>query len=285
MPLLSVKNLRKEYPGFCLDNVSFSLEEGSIMGFIGRNGAGKTTTIKAMLNLIPRDGGEVLLDEVDFFANENRCKQEVGLVMGAFDCYPTRTLGAIAAAARPFYPNWDEAAYRGYLTAFSLEEGKKVKELSAGMQVKFALALALSHGARLLILDEPTSGLDPVSREELLDIFRRLMEQGDKSILFSTHVISDLEKCADAITYIQGGQVLASQDLISFREEHLLVAGEAAQLPEKLPYLLGFKQSAFGFTGLIARQEAPRFCDCRLAPADLESIMLYREAKHEAPTV
>ena len=287
MPLLDVRNLEKRYPTFTLDKVSFSLEPGYIMGFIGRNGAGKTTTMKAMLNLIHRDGGEVYINNRSFFENEKACKEEIGFVMGEFDCYKTATLQKITDVTRRFYPAWDEAAYRGYLKRFSLEEEKKVKELSAGMRVKYALALALSHDAKLLILDEPTSGLDPVSRDDLLDVFRTVIEDGTRSILFSTHIISDLEKCADYITYIKGGRILASTDVDTFRESYRLVAGDREHLEVRRPKLIGCKEHAFGFTGLIRAEDAPAFAACQIAPADLESIMIYTEQEdgHEEPSL
>ena len=172
MTLLDVRGLEKRYPTFTLDKVSFSLEPGYIMGFIGRNGAGKTTTMKAMLNLIHRDGGEVFINGKSFFENERACKADIGFVMGEFDCYKSSSLKKITDVTRRFYPEWDEEVYESYLRRFALEENKKVKELSAGMRVKYALSLALSHNAKLLILDEPTSGLDPVSRDDLLDVFR-----------------------------------------------------------------------------------------------------------------
>ena len=277
MPLLDVRNLEKHYPAFTLDKVSFSLEPGYIMGFIGRNGAGKTTTMKAMLNLIHRDGGEVYVNGRSFFENEKACKAEIGFVMGEFDCYKNATLKKITDVTRRFYPAWDETAYRGYLKRFALAENKKVKELSAGMRVKYALALALSHDAKLLILDEPTSGLDPVSRDDLLDVFRTVIEDGTRSILFSTHIISDLEKCADYITYIKGGKVLASADVVSFRESYRLVSGPREHLEMRRPKLIGCKEHAFGFTGLIRAEDAPAFAACQIAPADLESIMIYTE--------
>lgn len=277
MKILEVTDLTKRYESFLLDSVSFSLEPGYIMGFIGRNGAGKTTTIKAMLNLIHKDGGEVLINGKPFLENETACKKEIGFVMGEFDCYKKSSLRRITEVTKRFYEDWDDEAYRGYLTRFSLDENKKISELSAGMRVKYALTLALSHHAKLLILDEPTSGLDPVSRDDLLDVFRSVIEDGTRSILFSTHIISDLEKCADYITYIKGGKILASTDVETFRGEYLLCSGERAQLEEKRPYLIGAKVHAFGFTGLIRAQDAVYFTDCKTAPADLESIMIYTE--------
>ena len=287
MKLLDVRELTKRYPTFTLDRVSFSLEPGYIMGFIGRNGAGKTTTMKAMLNLIHRDGGEVYINGKSFFENERACKGEIGFVMGEFDCYRNATLKKITDVTRRFYPEWDEKTYEGYLARFALVEDKKVKELSAGMRVKYALALALSHNAKLLILDEPTSGLDPVSRDDLLDVFRAIIEDGSRSILFSTHIISDLEKCADYITYIKGGKILASADVITFRESYRLVSGDREHLEVRRPLLIGCKEHAFGFTGLIRAKDEGAFASCRIAPADLESIMIYTEQEdgHEAASL
>ncbi len=277
MNLLEVRDLTKRYERFTLDRVSFSLEPGYIMGFIGRNGAGKSTTMKAMLNLIHKDGGEVWIDGHNFAAEEMLCKCKIGFVMGEFNCYQKSTLANITEVTRRFYKEWDETAYRGYLERFSLDERKKVSELSAGMRVKYALALALSHNAKLLILDEPTSGLDPVSRDDLLEVFRGVIADGTRSILFSTHIISDLEKCADYITYIKNGKILASTDVDSFRASFRLVAGEREQLEAKRPYLIGCKPHAFGFNALIHAADAAQFADCRVAPADLESIMIYTE--------
>ena len=277
MNLLEVDSLRKEYPSFTLDDVSFSLEPGYIMGFIGRNGAGKTTTMKAMLNLIHRDGGSVMINGIDFYENENACKQQIGFVMGEFNCYTHSKLSVIADVAKRFYDEWDEKAYKRFLERFELDERKKVSELSAGMRVKFALALGLSHNARLLILDEPTSGLDPVSRDDLLDVFRSVIEDGSRSILFSTHIISDLEKCADRILYIKKGKILAEDDVESFKSKYLLVAGDGGSVEAYAPYLIGYKRGAFGFTGLIRSEDAGRFAGMRTAPADLESIMIYTE--------
>jgi ABC-2 type transport system ATP-binding protein len=284
MNVLEVQGLCKTYPGFRLDNVGFSVAPGSIMGFIGRNGAGKTTTMKAMLNLIRRDGGKVLLDGVDFMDDEAGCKRRIGFVNGGFECYKKSKLSVVTDVTRRFYPEWDEAAYRRYLDRFALDENKKVGELSAGMRVKYALALALSHNAELLILDEPTSGLDPVSRDDLLDLFREIIEDGQVSILFSTHIISDLEKCADYITYIKGGKILCSTDVETFKDAYRLVSGEAEDLPKYRDRLTGYRAHAFGFTGLMRREDAETAEGLKIAPADMESIMIYTEKEdgHES---
>ena len=232
MSVLCVQGLKKHYTGFALKDISFSLPQGRIMGLIGRNGAGKTTTLKSILNMVHPDDGTVKMFGLDFMENEVRCKQDIGVVFGEIDFYQQKTLGAITSVTKRFYPRWDETAYEKYMRAFGLSPQKRVRELSSGMKVKYMLALALSHNARLLILDEPTSGLDPVSRDDLLDLFRKLVEDGSRSILFSTHITSDLEKCADDITYIKDGALLKSAEKGEFIRsfQGLREPGESGEL-------------------------------------------------------
>ena len=229
---LSVKTLSKRYQNFHLQDVSFSLEQGRIMGLIGKNGAGKTTTLKSILNMVKPDAGEITMFGRDFQKDEQSCKQEIGVVFGGIDFYNHKRLSSITEVTRRFYPNWDETAYQKYLTMFELVPSKRVKELSSGMKVKYMLSLALSHKAKLLILDEPTSGLDPVSRDDLLGLFREIVKDGERSILYSTHITSDLEKCADDITYIKDGQLVKSADKTTFINsfKHLRTSGETGPL-------------------------------------------------------
>ena len=215
MAVLEVEGLCKRYPAFLLDHVSFSLERGRIMGLIGRNGAGKTTTLKSIFNLVHPDSGSIRLLGLSMPADEREIKRHIGYAGGAINYYQRKKIRDIAAVTSTFYDDWDDGAYRRYLKAFSLDENKTPLELSEGMRVKFSLTLALSHRAELLILDEPTSGLDPVSRDEVLDIFKALRDKG-LSIHFSTHITSDLDKCADAITYIRSGKVLASRPMDAY---------------------------------------------------------------------
>lgn len=214
--VLRVQGLCKRYPEFSLEDVSFSLAPNHIMGLIGKNGAGKSTTLKSILNMVSPERGHVEMFQTDFYAHEKACKQRIGVVFGGIDFYPLKKLSAITAVTRTFYADWNQAQYQKYIQRFALDERKKFKELSNGMKVKYLLALALSHHAELLILDEPTSGLDPVSREELLHSFRQIVKHENCSILFSTHITSDLDKCADDITYIQNGRVLESADKATF---------------------------------------------------------------------
>ncbi|MDO4342547.1 MAG: ABC transporter ATP-binding protein [Eubacteriales bacterium] len=276
MALLEVEGLTKRYPGFTLDSVSFRLETGYIMGFIGRNGAGKTTTLKSMLGLVHADAGSVRIDGTEYREDEHLAKQKLGVAFGGVDYYPRARLSDIARVTRRFYEAWDETQYRALLQRFQLDEKKRVRELSQGMKVKFSLALALSHNAKLLLLDEPTGGLDPVSREELIELLQHIVEDGEHSILFSTHITSDLEKCADYITYIRGGRIAASTDLDSFKSEYRLVRGTRAQLTEPLVQkFIGARKNAFGFTALAKAEDAAAMVGLEIAPADLESIMIY----------
>lgn len=229
--VLQVQGLRKNYPAFTLSEVSFSLEAGRIMGFIGRNGAGKTTTLKSILGLVHPDAGEIRYFGLPL-PKRTADQEQIGYAAGGTSYYQRRRVGEIARMTASFYPGWDDAAYRNYLRRFSLDESKCLRELSEGMKVKFLLTLALSHHAKLLLLDEPTSGLDPVSREELLEIFLRLAEEG-VAILFSTHITSDLEKCADDITYIQKGEILATGPIGEFQQSYRLIRRQGGLTAEQ----------------------------------------------------
>jgi len=163
------------------------------MGFVGRNGAGKTTTIKSMFNIVHPDSGTVLFNGAPFLDHELENKQKLSILLGGIDYYPKTKLKTLSKVTKRFYKDWDETKYALLLKRFSLDENKRVQELSAGMKVKYSLAIALSHHANVLVLDEPTSGLDPISRDELLEIFEKLVDEEKVSILFSTHITSDLE--------------------------------------------------------------------------------------------
>ncbi len=227
MSIAEVRCLRKNYPSFSLKDISFSIEKGRITGFIGRNGAGKTTTIKSMLNLIHPDGGEIDYFGRPLAGNEMDIKKHIGYSTGTVNWYPRKKICDIVDIVRKFYDTWDSEAYRKYLELFSLDESKTPLELSEGMKVKFNLLLALSHRAEVLILDEPTSGLDPFSRNELLDVFSGLKKDG-VAVFFSTHIISDIEKCADDIVYIAQGQIVCAMPTAGFTEKYSR-AGESLE--------------------------------------------------------
>lgn len=278
MEALSVKGLCKEYPSFSLKDVSFSVEQGTIMGFIGRNGAGKTTTLKSILNLVHPSRGEIRFFGMELEKNELEIKKQIGFVSGGVDYYVKKKIKTITDVTRRFYDDWDEHAYRRYMARFELDENKTPEQLSAGMKVKYSLTLALSHRAKLLILDEPTSGLDPVSRDDLLDVFLSLQREG-VSILFSTHITSDLDRCADSITYIRRGEIAASMPLEQFLGQYMAAEIDADAIPADISALLiGAKPAKHGYTAIVNRRDAaklPAFV-C-LAPADLETAMIHLE--------
>lgn len=277
MSILEVRKLCKNYPTFKLDNVSFSLEKGRIVGFIGKNGAGKTTTLKSLLGFIHDDGGETLFFGKPFKENELEIKQRIGYVSGGVSYYSHKKIRNITSVTKSFYKHWDDNAYAMYMKKFNLDENKSPSQLSEGMKVKYSLALALSHNAELLILDEPTSGLDPVSRDELLDIFLELSDK-NVSIFFSTHITSDLDKCADDIIYIHDGKIIASSDIESFRDGYRLVELTPEQRGQEK--LIGCKRSKNGFTAIVKTQDAASVQGVT-SPADLETIMIHIEKEDE----
>ena len=241
MNVLEVRELRKTYLAFTLKDVSLDVPQGAIVGFIGRHGAGKSTTLKSILALVHPDGGTVRAFGLDYAANEAAIRRRIGVVLGGIDFYPKKKVGVITDVTRRFYSNWDEDKYRHYLELFAIDESKRVDQLSSGMKVKYMIALALSHSAELLILDEPTSGLDPVSRDELVELFRRIVADGSRSILFSTHITSDLEKCASHIAFIKDGEMLYDGGVEDFKArfrdkgetlEDIIVAVERRELDD-----------------------------------------------------
>ncbi|WLR54798.1 ABC transporter ATP-binding protein [Mesobacillus subterraneus] len=275
MLALEVKNLSKKYENFHLDDVSFQLEKGYIMGFIGANGAGKTTTIKSILNMIRIDSGEISVLGKNFIEHELELKQVIGYTFGGVNYYTRNKVKHVTNVIKRFYDNWEEETYINYLKRFNLDENKKIAELSEGMKVKYNLALALSHGSKLLILDEPTSGLDPVARDNLLDLFQELVEEGEISILFSTHITSDLEKCADYITYINNGKIINSCEKEEFINTYRLLNGNESQLEKVKEHLISYKKNSFGFTGLIHDLDFDPALNIKSARPNLEEVMIY----------
>ena len=254
MKMLEVRNLFKHYPTFDLKDISFSIDSGKIVGFIGRNGAGKTTTLKCIYNLVKPSRGEVLYDGISIIGIENDYKQDVAMLIGEMDYYKTKTVKVLTNVTKKFYKNWDHFKYKKYLKDFGIDENKQIKELSSGMKVKYGLALALSRGAKILILDEPTSGLDPVSRDELMDIFLDLVSDKEHAILFSTHVISDLEKCADQIIYIKNGEIIVNEDVTSFESSYLHYSGDSEILSKCKDHFIFYRDRLGKFEGIIKKE-------------------------------
>ncbi len=280
MEILEVKDLCKNYPGFTLDHVSFSLKPGYIMGFIGKNGAGKTTTIKSIYQLIHFDAGEInVFGKKLSDYNETELKQDISLMLGGMDIYPNFRLREITIAIKDFYRHFDETRYQSLLHKFSLDPEKRFKELSNGMKTKYLLTLAMSHNAKLLLLDEPTSGLDPFSRDEILTEFQEFIKDGEHSILFSTQIISDLEAIADYITYIKDGKIVKSEEKEKFIDDYRLIKytkEEEASIPEE--YLIGRRKSPVCIEALIRKENLAKIpSTIMVLEANIETIMIFTE--------
>lgn len=253
---LEVLNICKTYSDFSLDSVSFSLPAGYIMGFVGQNGAGKTTTIRCILNMAARDGGEIKIFGLDNVCDELAVKQELAVVFDEIFFVDTWRVREVEKAIQGFYSGWDSKLYSEYIKKFELSLEKRVKELSRGMKMKLMLAVAMSHSAKLLILDEPTSGLDPVARDELLDILQEYISDGEKSVFFSTHITSDLERIADYITLIDHGKIFYTGTKDGLIEHFCIVKGSKTDLTDDMKKkIIGLSITSTGFTGMLAVSE------------------------------
>ena len=279
-PALSVSGLCKTYPAFRLRDVALTVAPGEILGFVGRNGAGKTTTIRSVLGLVHPDGGDVRFFGLERTAHEAEIRKRIGYAGAGAAYYPRKKLGALADVTRRFYDTWDDGAFQGYLRRFSLDLNKTPRELSAGMQVKAELALALSHGAELLLLDEPTSGLDPASREELLEVFLTLAGQGT-AILFSTHIVSDLEKCADSVAFIRNGAIAADGRLEDFQKAYLLAHVTGPLTDAQRAASQGERMAKTGSTVLLQREDAAAFAGADVTEPTLDEIIVHLEKEAE----
>ena len=253
---MEIVGLRKAFRNFRLKDVTFSFPQGYIMGLVGKNGAGKTTTIRLVLNMLARDAGAVRVFGMDNIKDEQRIKQDVGVVFDEIFFVDSWRVSDVERAVKGFYSKWSGQAYGRYLKSFGLPADKRVKELSRGMKLKLMLAVAMSHEARLLILDEPTSGLDPVARDELLGILSAYISDGEKSVLFSTHITSDLERIADFITLIHDGTVFYTGTKDDLLESYRIVKGGTADLTDRLrENMVGLERNSAGFSGLVAASE------------------------------
>lgn len=274
---IEISSLRKEFKDFALRDVSFTLPKGYIMGFVGQNGAGKTTTIRLLLNMLGRDGGEIKIFGMDTIAEEQTIKQDIGVVFDEIFFVGNWKVSEVEKAVSGFYTNWSSEIFGNYIKRFSLPKDKMVKDLSRGMKMKLMLAVALSHNAKLLILDEPTSGLDPVARDELLNILSTYIEDGEKTILFSTHITSDLEKIADYITLIDHGRIFYTGTKDNLLEQYLMVKGSPADLTQELRgKIIGLTENKTVFSGLILATEAKRLpAAIGLDSVTIDDILVY----------
>lgn len=275
---IEISQVTKKYRGFTLDNISFNVPKGSIMGFIGQNGAGKTTTIRSLLNIISIDEGKIKLLGLDHLQNEQEIKERISVV---FDELPFHDIFCAKDMAHIFegiYPQWDNAVFAQYVERFKLPMKKKIGEFSKGMKMKLQIACALSHNAELLVMDEATTGLDPIVRDEILHIFMEYLQNGERSILMSSHITSDLEKIADSVTFIDKGRLLISGYKDDILESHGILKCDSSELggidPEDI---VSIRKNSFGAEVMISDRQAAsyKYSGAIIDPASLDDIMLY----------
>lgn len=274
---MEVNHLYKRYEGFEMEDVSLRLPEGSIVGVIGENGAGKSTMIKACMNLIEKDGGEILFWGEALKDKEKQLKEDIGVVFDSINFYDTLTPLKIGKICRAAYKNWDEAMYADYLRSFELPKNKEIQTFSKGMQVKLCLAVAMSHKARLLLLDEPTSGLDPVVRDDIMDLFLEFVQSEEHSVLFSSHITTDLERVADYIVFIHKGRVILceSKDELLYRYG-IMRCGEEDYRRIDREDILTERKSGYQWNILVNDRERikKKYPSLILDAATLDEIML-----------
>lgn len=274
--LLEVENLTKEYPGFKLDNVSFQIPKGTIMGLVGENGAGKTTTINAVLDVVRRDGGNVKFWGKELSASRV-LKEDIGVVFDSISFYETLSPDKIEKILRKAYGKWDSRVFADYLDRFGLPRDKEIKGFSKGMKMKLSIAAALSHSPKLLILDEATGGLDPVMRDDILDVFLDFVQDEEHSILLSSHITTDLEKIADYITFIHEGKVFfcRSKDELLYDYGIIRCGKEAFDRLER-DEILAYRKEDYQWSVLVAdkKRAARKYKDVVIDNTTIDDILL-----------
>jgi len=277
--ILQLTNVSKHYKDFSLKKINLSLERGYIMGFIGPNGAGKSTTIKLIMNLARKDEGEIKVFGLDHAKHSIEIRNKIGFVYDENHYYEELTAEEMKNFIRSFYSRWDEPLFQRYAKQFGLPLTKPVKQLSKGMKMKLQLAVALSHQAELLIMDEPTSGLDPIIRQELLEILLSVIQDENKSVFFSTHITSDLDKIADYITIIHNGQILLSTAKDELLDNYGVIKGSKDLLSfANREHFIGLRENRYGFDALVEnrREAAKKYGDkVVIEKPTLEEILLY----------
>lgn len=273
---LEVKSLSKEFQDFKLDNVSFELEKGMVMGLVGENGAGKTTIIKLILNAIEKSGGEINIFGMDNTKEEIACKEKIGYVADEDYLIVTSNIKNYAKAFAHIYQNWDQELFEKYAKMWKLPPKKKFSTYSKGMKTKAMLALTLAHHPELLILDEPTAGLDPVARIEVLDILRDIVADGDKSVLFSTHITGDLDKIADSVTVLIGGKATESMPIDMIEDKYAVISGSLTALtPTNTSRCVGIRRGTQSFEALVERQELSHFENVSVRTPNIENLLTF----------
>lgn len=276
--VIELKHVTKNYGDFVLEDVTFSIPEGSVCGFIGQNGAGKTTTINLILDIIRRDSGEIRMFGESIDTDSARLREDVGVVFDEMGFHEFMTGRDINIMMKNIYKNWDEQAFFDYMKKFSLPTKKKCGAFSRGMRMKLQIAVALSHHAKLLIMDEPTSGLDPIVRNEMIEIFREFVVEEDHTILLSSHITGDLEKLADEVIFINGGKIVLSGNKDEILEKHGILKCKKDEVSRISPSLIVHKElGTYGAEILVNDRHAAEklYPDMVIEPAALEQIMIH----------
>ena len=280
MNALEIKNVSKSFSGFCLDNINLTLPSGCIMGLIGENGAGKSTTIKLILDMLHKDSGTITILGKDNGEDIALTKEDVGIVMdevGMPECLTAKQIGKVM---KHTFRNWNEDEYARLLKKLSLPDNKQFKDFSRGMKMKLGIAVALSHGAKLLLLDEPTSGLDPVVRDEVVDMFYDFTRDENHSILISSHIVSDLEKLCDYVAFLHKGKLLLCEEKDVLLSEYGIIHCTVEQLSELDKEVIKYKkETPYGAEAIVPRADAPD--GFKLSPISIEELFVFmvKEAK------
>ena len=255
MELLQVKGLYKSYKKFKLQDISFTLPKGYIMGYVGKNGAGKTTTLNLITHLCHAEAGQITLNGLSYDEKPNLYKEMIGYV-GDESYFPQELkVKDIGGILKNFYPTFRNERWNELLKQWQLPTNQKVKEYSRGMKVKLMFAAALSRDTKLLILDEATNGLDPVVRSEILKLLQEYIEDGEKSILFSTHILNDLEQIADYIILIDEGRIILQDTKDELLESYVLIKGDSKELPDNLKqHLMGVEYGEYGCSAILSTE-------------------------------
>lgn len=273
---LEVENVSKNYADFSLDKVSFRIEKGMVMGLVGENGAGKTTIIKLILNAMERTGGDIRILGMDNIKEEIEAKERIGYVSDDDFLLVHSNIKKYARAFAHVYKNWDQELFEKYARMWKLPPKKKFSEYSKGMKTKAMLALALAHHPDMLILDEPTAGLDPVARIEVLDILREIVEEGERAVLFSTHITGDLDKIADSVTVLIDGKVTESMAIDQIEDKYAVIAGSLTSLDSSNTKLcIGIRRGTQNFEALTERKNLDRFKGVSVHTPNIENLLTF----------
>lgn len=281
---IEIRDLNVKIPGFALKNINLEIPKGMVIGLIGRNGAGKTTLLKTLTDIYVPVEGQILYGEKEMANAAGEIKSKLGIVYDSLFYPPGVKAYKIAKMMAPLYDNFDMDKWKHLMQRFGLNIKKSPAEYSKGMQMKFMLAMALAHEPEILILDEPTAGMDPAARAELMEMIQEFMEDEEKTVIFSTHITSDLDKIADYIACMSGGRLVFMEEKDTLLEQYALVQVEKNHMtPEISEKLIGMKENSFGYVGLTREKEVfAQMPQVKLSRVTVEDFLIYEEGEQDA---